>query len=202
MPGTARFASHSLGAIREPRAKFIAPAANGFVTHHDAALEEQLFNVAQAQLKPEIPANGTTDHHRREAMAVIERFRLFHLPILRDHLGNVTKPGWAMGSVGDYFDNAMCESFFATLECELLARCRFQTHDQARHAIFEYLESWYNLRRRHSGLGYRSPAIFEDTYRTKIKQSPEPVASCPPPASVMVVKGVPPADGGQLSSGI
>jgi hypothetical protein len=92
MPGTARFASLSLGAIREPRAKFIAPAANGFVTHHDAALEEQLFNVAQAQLKPEIPANGTTDHHRREAMAVIERFRLFHLPILRDHLGNVTKP--------------------------------------------------------------------------------------------------------------
>src|SRR6202042_933636 len=70
----------------------------------------------------------------------------------------------SMGSVGDCFDNAMCESFFATLECELLACCRFQTHDQARHAIFEYLESWYNLRRRHSGLGYRSPAIFGDTY--------------------------------------
>src|SRR6266702_4885557 len=84
--------------------------------------------------------------------------------------------------------NAMCESFFATLECELLARCRFQTHDQARHAIFEYLESWYNLRRRHSGLGYRSPAIFEDTYRAKTQHSPVPVASCPPPASVMVVR--------------
>jgi transposase InsO family protein len=108
----------------------------------------------------------------------------------------------SMGSVGDCFDNAMCESFFATLECELLARCRFQTHDQARHAIFEYLESWYNLRRRHSGLGYRSPAIFEDTYRAKTQHSPEPVASCPPPASVMVVRGDPPAGRGQLSSGI
>ncbi len=99
-------------------------------------------------------------------------------------------------------ENAMCESFFATLECELLARCRFQTHDQARHAIFEYLESWYNLRRRHSGLGYRSPAIFEDTYRAKTQHSPVPVASCPPPASVMVVRGDPPAGRGQLSSGI
>ena len=108
----------------------------------------------------------------------------------------------SMGSVGDCFDNAMCESFFATLECELLARCRFQTHDQARHAIFEYLESWYNLRRRHSGLGYRSPAIFEDTYRAKTQHSPEPVASCPPPASVVVVRGDPPAGRGQLSSGI
>src|SRR5258707_2986107 len=62
----------------------------------------ELFAVersAQAQLKPEIPANGTTDHHHREAMAVIERFRLFHLPILRDHLGNVTKPIRLIGSL-------------------------------------------------------------------------------------------------------
>ena len=48
MPGTARFAPGSLDTMREPRAKFIAPAAHGFVTHHDAALEQQLFNVAQA----------------------------------------------------------------------------------------------------------------------------------------------------------
>jgi transposase InsO family protein len=63
-----------------------------------------------------------------------------------------------MGSVGDYFDNAMCESFFAKLERELLARCRFQTHDQARHAIFEYLGSWYNLRR---GGPVRSDSFFD-----------------------------------------
>jgi hypothetical protein len=92
MPGTARFAPGCLDAMREPCAEFIAPAAHGFVTHHDATLEQQLFNVAQAQLKSKVPTNDTTDHHRWEAMPVIERFRLFHLPILRDHLGNVTKP--------------------------------------------------------------------------------------------------------------
>jgi putative transposase len=67
----------------------------------------------------------------------------------------------SMGSVGDCFDNALCESFFATLECELLDRRRFQNHTQARMAVFEFLESWYNLKRRHSALGYLSPAEFE-----------------------------------------
>jgi putative transposase len=67
----------------------------------------------------------------------------------------------SMGSVGDCFDNAMCESFFATLECELLARRRFRTQVEARLAVFDFLESWYNRKRRHSALGYRSPADFE-----------------------------------------
>ena len=47
----------------------------------------------------------------------------------------------SMGSVGDAYDNAMCESFFATLECELLARSRFKTQAEARHAIFEFVEA-------------------------------------------------------------
>jgi putative transposase len=67
----------------------------------------------------------------------------------------------SMGSVGDCFDNAMCESFFATVECELLDRRRFKTQAEARHAVFEFVESWYNLRRRHSSLGYLSPVEFE-----------------------------------------
>jgi len=67
----------------------------------------------------------------------------------------------SMGSVGDCFDNALCESFFATLECELLERHRFKTQPEARHAIFEFLEGWYNRHRRHSALGYLSPAEFE-----------------------------------------
>ncbi len=67
----------------------------------------------------------------------------------------------SMGSVGDCFDNAMCESFFATLECELLDRRRFKNQGEARLAIFEFLEGWYNLHRRHSSLGYLSPAEFE-----------------------------------------
>ena len=67
----------------------------------------------------------------------------------------------SMGSVGDCFDNALCESFFATLECELLDRQRFSTPAQARAAVFEFLEGWYNTHRRHSALGYLSPMQFE-----------------------------------------
>lgn len=67
----------------------------------------------------------------------------------------------SMGSVGDCFDNALCESFFATLECELLDRHRFKTQPEARRAVFEFLEGWYNRHRRHSALGYLSPAEFE-----------------------------------------
>jgi putative transposase len=69
----------------------------------------------------------------------------------------------SMGSVGDAYDNAMCESFFATLECELLDRVTFKTKDQARREVFSFIEGWYNPRRRHSGLGYKSPAEFEAT---------------------------------------
>ena len=66
-----------------------------------------------------------------------------------------------MGSVGDCYDNAMCESFFATLECELLDRQPMRTQAQARMAVFEFLEGWYNPTRRHSALGYLSPNEFE-----------------------------------------
>ena len=65
------------------------------------------------------------------------------------------------GSVGDCYDNAMCESFFATLECELLDRFRFRNQAEARMAVFDYIEGWYNRHRRHSGLGYLSPVEFE-----------------------------------------
>ncbi len=67
-----------------------------------------------------------------------------------------------MGSVGDCFDNAMCESFFATLECELLNRYRFATHTEARNAIFKFIEGWYNTHRRHSALDYQSPVRYEN----------------------------------------
>lgn len=67
----------------------------------------------------------------------------------------------SVGSVGDAYDNAMCESFFATLECELLDRRKFQTKAEARMAIFEFIEGWYNPARRHSALGYQSPIAYE-----------------------------------------
>jgi putative transposase len=67
----------------------------------------------------------------------------------------------SMGSVGDCDDNAVTESFFATLECELLDRTRFATRTQARTAVFDSLEGFYNRIRRHSTLGYLSPAEYE-----------------------------------------
>lgn len=70
-----------------------------------------------------------------------------------------------MGSVGDAYDNAMCESFFATLEGELLQRRKFQTKAEARMAVFVFIEGWYNPSRRHSALGYKSPVEFERSAR-------------------------------------
>jgi transposase InsO family protein len=67
----------------------------------------------------------------------------------------------SMSRVGDCWDNAVVESFFATLKTELVAGADWRTRDEARAALFEYLEVWYNRRRRHSTLGYRSPAEFE-----------------------------------------
>jgi putative transposase len=59
------------------------------------------------------------------------------------------------------YDNAMAESFFSTLEAELLSRRRFASQAQARMACFTYIEGWYNPTRLHSGLGYRSPITYE-----------------------------------------
>jgi len=70
----------------------------------------------------------------------------------------------SMGSIGDAYDNAMAESFFASLECELIDRRSFKTKTEARLALFTYIEGWYNPRRRHSGLGYRSPLNFERSH--------------------------------------
>jgi putative transposase len=67
----------------------------------------------------------------------------------------------SMGSVGDCYDNALCESFFATLECELLDRTIFHTQAEARLSVFEFIEGWYNPHRRHSALGYLSPNRYE-----------------------------------------
>lgn len=67
----------------------------------------------------------------------------------------------SMGTVGDAFDNALCESFFASLECELLDRHVLKTHAEGRMAVFRYIEGWYNPHRRHSALDYQSPVNYE-----------------------------------------
>jgi putative transposase len=77
----------------------------------------------------------------------------------------------SMGSVGDCFDNAMCESFFATLECELLDRRHFKSQVEARMAVFDFIEGWYNPHRRHSALNYRSPLDYERMHRANTNQA-------------------------------
>ena len=67
----------------------------------------------------------------------------------------------SMGSVGDAYDNAMCESFFAILGFERLNRRRFASRVAARTACFSFIEGWYNRVRLHSALGYRSPMSHE-----------------------------------------
>jgi transposase InsO family protein len=59
----------------------------------------------------------------------------------------------SMGTVGDGYDNALCESFFATLECEFLWRGKFMDRAEARREVFRFIEGWYNRRRHHSGWG-------------------------------------------------
>ena len=73
----------------------------------------------------------------------------------------------SMGTVGDAYDNAMAESFFASLECELIARRSWKTKTEARLAVFTWIESWYNPRRRHSALNYQSPNTFERKQQEK-----------------------------------
>lgn len=70
----------------------------------------------------------------------------------------------SMGSVGDCYDNAMCESFNATLECELLVRHRFKNTREAALAVFQFIEGFYNPRRRHTAIGNISPMAFEQRY--------------------------------------
>ena len=83
----------------------------------------------------------------------------------------------SMGRRGDAFDNALAESFFATLETELLDRHTFPSRDEARLALFTYIESFYNARCRHSALGHRSPDRFEEEMIKKEPQTAMAVSS-------------------------
>jgi len=81
----------------------------------------------------------------------------------RDYRAEVAAHGMiaSMSGKGDCYDNAVAESFFSTLEFELIVKNDWHTREDARRAIFQYIETWYNRKRRHSTLGYVSPAEYE-----------------------------------------
>jgi hypothetical protein len=81
--------------VSEALAKLIAPASDCLVCHGHTALEEQFLDVAQAQLKAEMPAHSATDDLGWETVTVIERFRFLHHAILRDRPSNLTTPSQA-----------------------------------------------------------------------------------------------------------
>jgi putative transposase len=113
-----------------------------------AVLVSEALEMALLQRRPQ----GVIHHSDHGSQYTCESFAL-----LCERAG----VSLSMGSVGDAYDNAMAESFFATLKCELVHGQRFTTHEQARNAIFEYIEGWYNPHRRHSALDYLSPINYE-----------------------------------------
>ena len=117
-------------------------------SHLRTELVVEALEMAVAQRRPEAVIHHSDQGCQYTSLAFGARCREWDVAL-------------SMGSVGDCFDNAMAESFFATLECELLARTTLSTHAEARSAIFEFIEGWYNPRRRHSALGYVSPLEFE-----------------------------------------
>lgn len=106
------------------------------------------LNMALEQRKPKGVIHHSDQGSQYTSLAFGERCRQMQV-----------RP--SMGAVGDAYDNAMAESFFASLEGELIERSTFQSKAQARMAVFTWIEGWYNPRRRHSGLGYLSPLNFE-----------------------------------------
>ena len=92
----------------------------------------------------------------------------------------------SMGSVGDCYDNAMCESFFATLECELLDRTHFRDRAEAELAVFDFIEGFYNTHRRHSALGNLAPVVFE---RRSLEKENVSAPRASTPSSVLPLKG-------------
>ena len=94
----------------------------------------------------------------------------------------------SMGTVGDAYDSAMAESFFASLECELIARRTWKTKTEARLAIFTWIETWYNPRRSHSGLGQMSPINFE------MKEQEKPVRDTEITPTIIIPDPIPEKD--------
>jgi putative transposase len=133
-------------------------------THLRTELVLQALQMAIGQRKP-----GSVIHHSDQGC----QYTSIAFGKRCEELG--VRP--SMGSVGDAYDNAMAESFFATLECELLDRTRFETQREGYIGVFEWIEGWYNPHRRHSSIGYLSPIEFERRHAVEVGlrgSAPEP----------------------------
>ena len=115
----------------------------------EATLPLQALRMALAERRPE---PGLIHHSDRGVQYACTAYR----ELLAAHQLTAS-----MSRRGDCYDNAVAESFFATLERELIERRDWATRAEAQRAIFDYIAAWYNTRRRHSTLGYRSPAAYE-----------------------------------------
>jgi putative transposase len=143
------------------------------------------LNMALQQRKPDPKGQGVIHHSDQGSQYTSLAFG-----------GRCTQMGVrpSMGTVGDAYDNAMAESFFATLECELIDRRSWPTKTEARMALFTYIEGWYNPRRRHSALGQMSPANFERKYNDH-NRTPTPRGEHGlPTVGVCVAGATPPVD--------
>jgi putative transposase len=118
--------------------------------HLEASLVEAAWNMALLQRHPQTGLLHHSDQGRQYTSTLYQT-------ALATSLCQVS-----MSRVGNCYDNAAMESFFATLKTECATQT-FATRSQARSAIFEYIEAWYNRQRLHSSLGYLSPAEFEQT---------------------------------------
>ena len=120
----------------------------------DAELAVSALEMAIAARRPE---PGLIHHSDRGSQYACADYR----ELLAAH-GMIA----SMSRKGNCWDNAVAESFFATLEMELILNARWETRDDARRAIFRYIETWYNRERRHSTLDYISPAAYEERLQT------------------------------------
>lgn len=114
---------------------------------------ELALGALRMALEARRPAPGLIAHSDRGSQYASDAYR----GLLEAH-GAIA----SMSRKGDCWDNAVAESFFATLEFELVAKSDWHTREEARLAIFRYIETWYNRKRRHSTLGYVSPANYEE----------------------------------------
>jgi putative transposase len=122
--------------------------------HLRSELVLEALNMATGQREPEKTIHHSDQGSQYTAIAFGERCK-----------AEGVRP--SMGSRGDCYDNALCESFFATLECELIERHTFAAKSEARLSVFEFIEGWYNPDRLHSSVGYLPPQNYEEEYRSQ-----------------------------------